>query len=364
MRSTLSVIVFFGFYSSIFSQGEGENRDNTPKYSNEFMNIGVSARSFAMGFTGVSFTDDVTSGYWNPAGLNGMKSDHQLALMHSSYFGGLANYDYAAFATSLDEKSKIAISAIRFSVDDIPDTRFLVDVNGSINYDNIEFFSSSDYGFFLSYARNLSVLGGMKAGGSVKVIHRTVGSFSKAWGFGLDFGLQKEINKWNFGLVARDILGTFNAWSHNASEFEEIYARTGNDVPINSLEVTLPRIILGASRSFSFAKHFGLLASADFDATFDGKRNTVVRTDLISIDPKVGVEFDYKQKAFLRFGVNQFQQIRDFDRTTSWTFQPNMGIGVNFSELVIDYALTDIGDLAPGLFSHVFSVKVNFNVED
>ncbi len=346
------------------AQNDGSERDNTPKYSNEFMNIGVSARSFGMGFTAVSFTNDVTAGYWNPAGLNDMSSNHQLALMHSSYFGGLANYDYAGFATSIDEESKIALTVIRFSVDDIPDTRFLVDVNGSINYDNIEFFSSSDYGFLLSYARKLSILGGINAGGNVKVIHRTVGSFSKAWGFGLDFGFQKTVNKWQLGLVARDILGTFNAWSHNSEEFEEIYARTGNDIPVNSLEVTLPRLILGGSRNFTFAKNFGLLTSIDLDLTFDGKRNTLVKSDLVSVDPKAGVEFDYKEIGFLRFGINQFQQIKDFDGSQSWTYQPNMGVGIKIKELMIDYALTDIGDLAPGLFSHVFSIKVDFNVEE
>lgn len=327
------------------------------------MNIGVSARSFGMGFTGVSFIDDVTAGYWNPAGLNKMKNSHELALMHSSYFGGLANYDYAGFATSVDDESKIAISIIRFAVDDIPDTRFLVDVNGSINYDNIEFFSSADYGFLVSYARKLPFFGGIDAGGNLKVIHRTVGNFSKAWGFGFDVGAQKQIKQWKLGIVARDMLGTFNAWSHNASEVEEIYALTGNDVPVNSVEVTLPRLIIGGSRDFAIAEKFGAMASVDLDMTFDGKRNTLIRTNLLSIDPKAGVEFDYKKLAFLRFGVNQFQRIKDFDGSTSWTFQPNLGVGVNIKELTIDYALTDIGDLAPGLFSHVFSVKVDFNVE-
>lgn len=364
MRLAFFLALLLFFYYSLMAQNENPGRDNTPKYSNEFMNIGVSARSFAMGFTAVSFTDDVTSGYWNPAGLNAMESDHQLALMHSSYFGGLANYDYAAFAATIDEESKLAVSVLRFSVDDIPDTRFLVDVNGSINYDNIEFFSSADYGFLISYARVLPVFGGIKAGSNAKVIHRIVGSFSKSWGFGMDVGLQKEIGKWSLGLVARDLFGTFNAWSHNASEFEEIYARTGNDVPINSLEVTLPRLVLGGSRSFILSEKFGLLASMDLDVTFDGKRNTRIRTDLFSIDPKSGVEFDYKKTAFLRFGVNQIQQIRDFDRSISWTFQPNMGVGVKLKDLAIDYALTDIGNLAPGLFSHVFSIKVNFNVEE
>lgn len=345
------------------AQNESGERDNTPKYSNEFMNIGVSARAFGMGFTAVSFIDDVTAGYWNPAGLNQLSSDHQLSLMHSSYFGGLANYDYASFATSIDEQSKIAVSVIRFAVDDIPDTRFLIDVNGSINYDNIQFFSSADYGFLTSYARKLPFLGGLNFGANLKIIHRTVGDFSDAWGFGLDVGAQKEINKWKLGLVVRDLFGTFNAWSHNTAEVEEVYALTGNDVPINSLEITLPRAIVGISRSFDLSENFGLLGSADIDFTFDGKRNTLVSTNLVSLDPKVGVEFDYKKLAFVRFGVNQFQQVKDFDGTTSWTFQPNMGLGISFKELTIDYALTDIGNLAPGLFSHVFSVKVDFNVE-
>ena len=350
------------FSAVVWSQDEG-SKDNTPKYSNEFMNIGVSARSFGMGFTAVSFTDDVTAGYWNPAGLNNLSSDHQLALMHSSYFGGLANYDYAAFVTSADEQSKIALSVIRFSVDDIPDTRFLIDVNGSINYDNIQFFSSADYGFLLSYARKLDVIGGLNAGANVKVIHRTVGSFSKAWGFGLDAGVQKEMGKWSLGLMARDIFGTFNAWSHNVEEVEETYALTGNDIPVSSVEITLPRLVLGVSRGFDLVKNFGLLASIDSDITFDGTRNTLVRSDPVSIDPRAGVEFDYKKIGFLRFGINQFQKIKYFDGSSSWTYQPNMGVGIKLKELTVDYALTDIGDLAPGLFSHVFSIKVDFNVE-
>ncbi|MEM6737537.1 MAG: hypothetical protein AAF620_15860, partial [Bacteroidota bacterium] len=42
------------FSIQLIAQNDGNERDNTPKYSNEFMNIGVSARSFGMGFTAVS----------------------------------------------------------------------------------------------------------------------------------------------------------------------------------------------------------------------------------------------------------------------------------------------------------------------
>ena len=35
----------------------------------------------------------------------------------------------------------------------------------------------------------------------------------QAWGFGLDAGIQIFQNKWKFGIAARDITSTFNAWS-------------------------------------------------------------------------------------------------------------------------------------------------------
>lgn len=92
MRHLIASGFFLMILWGVHAQDES-SKDNTPKYSNEFMNIGVSARSFGMGFTGVSFTNDVTAGYWNPAGLNDLEADHQMVLMHSSYFGGLANYD-------------------------------------------------------------------------------------------------------------------------------------------------------------------------------------------------------------------------------------------------------------------------------
>ena len=67
------------------------------------MNIGVDAAALGMSNAVSSFTGDVNSGYWNPAGLLTLE-DNQLALMHSSYFANIANYDYAAFAMPLDNR--------------------------------------------------------------------------------------------------------------------------------------------------------------------------------------------------------------------------------------------------------------------
>ena len=63
------------------------------KYSNEFLNIGVDASALGMSNAVVASSDDVNSGYWNPAGLVHLE-DSEAAIMHSSYFANIANYNY------------------------------------------------------------------------------------------------------------------------------------------------------------------------------------------------------------------------------------------------------------------------------
>ena len=332
-----------------------------PKYSNEFLTIGVGARALGMSNAVVSNVSDVTSTYWNPSGLLDIQEKYQFSFMHSAYFSGIANYDYAGFAIPVDSSSHLGISVIRFGIDDIPDTRFLYDANGSINYDNIRFFSAADYAFILSYARKVPILGGLKLGANFKIIHRTVGDFANAWGFGLDIGAQKSVGKWKFGVVFRDVTSTFNAWSHNSSLVADVYLQTGNVVPETSIEITLPRMIGGLSRSFDLFRNFSVNAALDLEMTFDGKRNVLFKTDIVSVSPLVGIELDYAKMAYLRLGAGQFQQVKDFKGEEIMTWQPNFGIGIQLKYFSIDYALTDVGDRAEALYSHVFSVLVRLN---
>ena len=72
------------------------------KYSNEFLSIGIGARQMGMGGAGTARIDDVTAGYWNPAGLCDLKGKMDFGLMHSEYFAGLAKLDYGGFAMKTD----------------------------------------------------------------------------------------------------------------------------------------------------------------------------------------------------------------------------------------------------------------------
>ncbi len=353
MRLYFSILLVFLFLTSVNCQ--------VPKYSNEFLSVGVGARALSMAGSVVASAGDVTSGYWNPAGLTGQDHTSQICLMHNEYFAGMAKYDYGAFSLRLDEKSVAGISFIRFGVDDILNTLDLIDADGNIRYDRITKFSVADYGLIFSYGRSPGIEG-LFFGGNMKLIYRKTGDFANAWGFGFDIGAKYDMDKWHFGGIIRDVTSTFNVWSYNTSGMSEVFSATGNELPENSMEITMPRLIIGGAREFNLSEKFAMLAELNVDFTFDGKRHVLIGTNFMSIDPHLGVEFNYRKIIYLRLGAGNIQLIPDFDKDKSFDFQPALGLGVRLKNFVIDYALTDLGDQAISLYSNVFSLSYSFNL--
>ncbi|MBW6482972.1 MAG: PorV/PorQ family protein [Vicingaceae bacterium] len=354
--------IIFGLLLSVL---DTFSQTSAPKFSNEFLAIGVGARALGMSNAQVSSVNDVTSGYWNPAGLMGLNSDFQVDLMHAEYFAGIAKYDYGAFATKIDSNSVFGISIIRFGVDGIPNTTQLINADGNIDYDRIFSFSVADYAFLFSYARKSTKIERLTYGANVKVIYRQVGDMAKAWGFGLDAGIQyRTLNNWGFGLMARDVTSTFNAWSFSLDQNTiDVFNATGNEIPDNSVEITLPKVILGVSKYLNITKNnkFGLLTEVNFDFSTDGKRNVLITGDPISVDPHLGIEANYSKLIFIRFGVGNIQKTTTIFNNDQVTWQPNFGVGVKFKGISLDYALTDIGDQSEALFSNVFSLRFDIN---
>ena len=365
------------FQNPLFSQDN--STDLTPKYSNEFLNIGVGARALGMSASQVASVNDVTSGYWNPAGLSQIGPKLQVAAMHSEYFAGIAKYDYASVGKAIDTSSSAAFSIIRFGVDDIPNTTNLIDEGGNIDYDRITKFSAVDYAFIFSYGqRGLTRNSAMSATGNrfvtslnnkdrfswgvnAKIIYRHIGDFAQGWGFGLDAGVQYRVRNWHLGAVAKDITSTFNAWSYSLdNRTKEVFRNTGNEIPSNGLEITLPRVVAGFGRSFNMKKTT-LLAEVNATMTTDGKRNVLVSANPISIDPSLGLEAIYNKTIFVRAGVGNFQRVLGFENDRSMTFQPNIGLGLRIRTLQIDYALSDIGNVSDVLYSNVFSLRLFIN---
>jgi hypothetical protein len=282
--------------------------------------------------------------------------------MHASYFANIAQYDYAAFAMPIDDRSAFGFSIIRFGVDDILNTTQLIDNQGNIDYNRISLFSTADYAMTVSYARKLPVPG-FQYGVSSKIIRRIIGKFASSWGFGFDVGLQFEKNDWKFGLMVRDITTTYNVWSIDEAAYASIkdaISSENQELPENS-EITLPKAQIGVSKKFEFHNDSSLMVASNMNMRFE-KTNAVLSTNGLSIDPAIGFEYGYSELVFLRAGLGDFQNVVQIDGSKSVSFQPNIGLGFAYRGIQIDYALTDLGDQSAALYSNIFSVKIDLGL--
>jgi hypothetical protein len=342
---------------------------SAPKYVNEFLQIGVGARSFGMSGAQVASVSDVTSGYWNPAGLLQLTDQWEFATMHNEYFAGIAKYDFISAGRKVDDRTALAGTIIRFGVDDIPNTLDLYDPNGNVDYSRITTFNAADYAFIFSIARDgfktkHDFLNQLKFGGNIKLIYRNIGSFANAFGIGFDVGSQLKKEHWSAGIVVRDATSTFNAWMFNLDETAvTVFQNTGNELPKNGLEIALPRFIAGGAYHGKMGKKIkgeevSYLIESNVQLTTDGQRNTLVSMKGLNLDPNIGFELGYANTLFFRGGIGNVQRAVDFDNTSYMSFQPNIGVGIRLRKWFLDYALSDVGNQSDVPYSNVFSLKI------
>jgi len=285
------------------------------KYAGEFISLGVGGRALAMGGAAVALANDVTAGYWNPAGLSQI-SYPQFILMHDEQFGSLVNHDYGAVAIPFGPQASLGLSVIRVGVDDIADTRNAgVDVNGNLTYDPAQFsrvdpnrvtyFNASDWAVYLTYARRYT--GDLAFGANVKLIRRQLGDHS-ANGIGFDLGMRYALfDDVILGANLQDITTTLLAWD------------TGRN------ELIAPTMKIGSAYLLDFFE--GRLAPAvDVDVRFENRRSaSTLHVGGVSMDVHGGLEYRFRDLIALRLGYSDVKQL-------------TMGAGVHFPKLNIDYS--------------------------
>ncbi len=327
-------------------------------YRNDYLNVGAGARNMAMAGSVIASINDETATYWNSAGISSLKSKHNIGVMHAEYFAGLSKYDFASYAYKVSENAGVAISLLRMGVDDIPNTLNLIDENGNVDYDRISYFSTADYALLGAFARE-SKIPGLSYGIQTKVLYRRLGKFANAFGFGFDAGVQYKKNAWRFGANVKDITSTFNAWFFNTEELEEVFKKTGNEIPNDTIEFSVPQIDTGAGRMFTIKSKFSIYAELGILATFDGRRNSIISGDNIALEPHLGVEAGYNNLVFLRFGFGKFSKNKNFDGEKI-SFEPSAGIGLHLFKFRVDYALSNIAGASGVLYSNIFSLSYEF----
>jgi hypothetical protein len=335
------------------------------KFVNEFLNIGVGARSHGMFGSVVANGGDGTSAFWNVAGLTEIEGNLQLNAMRSPLFGGIANYDFISVAKKLntDRKSFASLAVVRLGVDNIPNTLNLIGPDGTIDYDKVVPFSVSDVAALLSYAQQAGFDENFSFGGTIKIIRRSIGPFGDAWGIGADVGVRYKIGESIIlGATARDVTTTVNAWTFTLDdETKQIFAATNNDIPVSSTEIALPRIILGGAYILR-KNNFKVTTELDLNISTDGTRAAVLSGKNFNLDPSLGVEVGYLDKVFVRGGLGNMQSVINQVNAanTKFTIQPNIGLGLNLGRLRIDYALANLGSANGLQISHIFSLGLDF----
>lgn len=305
-------IFFLSFIFLLFSSLSAQTV--VGKYAGEFLAIGVGGRALGMGGAHTAIVNDVTAGYWNPAGL--ARIDYpQVALMHEEHFGDLVNYNYAAAAIPYGKDMSFGLSVIRLGVDGIPDTRdALYDANGDgfldINTDRLDYskiteFSNTDWAFYLSFAKRQS--DNFYWGANVKIIRRDLAEYS-ATGVGFDVGaVYMPTEDLYLGATVQDVTTTLVAWSTGRNELISPTAKVG---------VAYAFHILGGR----------VLPVLDLDIRFEGRDYaSYFNIGPVSFDSHFGVEYTYDNLFSVRAGYNDVKQF-------------TIGAGIKLPKLYIDYS--------------------------
>jgi hypothetical protein len=326
-------------------------------YGNDFMSVGSGARALGMGSAQVGITGDVTSAYWNPAGLARVE-DIEAAYMHSERFGGIVGYDYGGVAMRLPgSEGRLALSFFRQGVDNIKNTLNAWDPDRNRPRENAEDFitqfSAADLAVLLSYGSPINEQ--LSWGATVKVLNSSIGPFADAWGYSLDVGAQYQKGKYQFGVNLMDITTMMKYWTVDAAELQALETDFGDEIPTGENEVILPTLKMGAARVFQFGD-LSLLAALDADLRFEGRRTYSINAGDMSIEPHLGVEAGYKERVFVRAGVTDIST----DRDNSFISSPTMGAGFILGAFGFDYGFSSFAGTASDLgFTHRLSLTFN-----
>lgn len=332
------------------------------KYGSDFLSTGSGARALGMGSAHVALSSDVTSAYWNVAGLSEVERP-QIMYMHSERFGGIVGYDYGAAALPLqNQNGVVSVSFFRQGVDNIANTLNAWDRERDLPRENAEDyitrFSASDMAVFVSYATEFNEQ--ISYGASAKIIHHKLGPFAEAWGYSLDAGAKVKTEFANFGVAIRDLTTMQKMWDLDESAFGDYEAQfdsLGATLPTGQNEFVLPSIKLGVARAFNINSDFMVTTAADVDLLFENRQAYYINVGRMSIEPHVGGEVSYKDVIALRAGVTDFIT----DPVSGFTVSPTLGMGLNISSFVLDYGFASFAGASSDLgFTHRISLRFDF----
>lgn len=350
---------YAGLFAALFAAAPAEGQ-RVVSYGSDFLATGAGGRALGMGGAHIALADDVSAGYWNPAGLS-QTLFPEIEYMHAERFAGIVSFDYGAVSWPLNARSTLGASFFRSGVNDIKNTLDAWDPERDQPRphpeQHISSFSAADAAFFVSYARQMRA--GLAAGASAKIVRRSIGDFADAWGYSFDVGALYRSGSFMAGANLQDAAGMRQSWTVNRDLLSNIGDVFGQTIPGGGVEVVLPVLRLGSGYLLKAGAHRVALA-LDVDMAFEGRRAWALHTGGVSYHPRLGVEYGFRNVLALRAGCADVLKSGE----TGWNVAPTVGAGLHLGRLAFNYGFGNFAGLASDLgYTHRISARLALDRE-
>jgi hypothetical protein len=358
------------------------------KYGADFLAGGVDARALGMGGAYVGLADEVSAGYWNPAGLSHLTYP-EISYMHVERFAGAVSFDYGAVAIPVTERSTVGVSAFRSGVNDIVNTLQAWNPDRGVplgTYENrITRFSAADWALFVHYSRR--VTDRLSVGVNFKGLRRSIGDFAQAWGYSVDVAAQYRHGPYRLGLTVQDVSTMLQSWSvnpgafevnctdpvdgqpfeaclsddgsvlqGNAARYEAVFSQR---IPAGGTALVLPVARLGSGAAWAVGDGHRLTLGLDVDVAVDGRRAFVPNVGDVSFRPRLGAAFRYAGVVELRGGLQRLQ----YGDAIGLDLTPSVGAGLDLQQVSVDFSFGDFVGLTARDLGYSYRISAQLRLE-
>lgn len=309
----------------------------------QFLKIGVGARANALGGSFTAIANDVSTIYWNPAGITNLNG-FSLAVTHNEWFADIS-HDFAGIVYPVSQSDVLALHIIALNTGEQEVTTVTQPDGTGIYYD------VSDLAIGLSYARMLTDR--FSVGLTVKYVQQNLYNES-ANTFAIDLGtylrtgfhdLIIAMNMSNFGgnmqLEGRDLITITDINNQVSGNYNPDATLKTEPWPLPlTFRVGIAMDVVGGSDP--------VVASSQnrFTLAVDGVHPND-NTEKLNI----GGEYAWSEMVFARVGYKINYDLEE------WTFGVGLRMDVVNQQVGFDYALVDYNDL--GKVSQ-FSLELRF----
>jgi hypothetical protein len=179
----------------------------TSQSTMNFLSIGIGARSSALGYSFITNTDDISSIFWNPAGIARLSGTRAFVDVNE-WISDIKQFSFAG-SQNFGDYGVLGLSFTTMDYGDIPGTAIELSAVSSGGFEYIETgpVKVQNYALGITYAQAIS--NEFSVGGQVKYAHAGLGSNTILQGGG-----ESTINN-DLSTLAFDLGSTYNTGFHD-----------------------------------------------------------------------------------------------------------------------------------------------------